>query len=87
MKPMIGGNMPPPTRSMAPDSRINTRAAFFLAANRHAHTAKAEEKRIARIPVTSKLGTIVIAGSPPTILKNADPGQDGKINPLGAMLP
>jgi hypothetical protein len=58
-----------------------------LAANRLAHTAKAEEKRIARIPVTSKLGTIVIAGSPPTILKNADPGQDEKINPLGAMLP
>jgi hypothetical protein len=52
-----------------------------------AHTRKIREKRMARIPLTRRLGTIVIAGSPPKIRKNADPGQDKIIIPSGAMLP
>jgi len=52
-----------------------------------AHTRKIKEKRMARIPVTSRLGTIVMAGSPPKMRKNADPGQDKIIIPSGATLP
>ena len=85
--PRKGGKMPPPARSMAMEIRIMTRPPFFRCINRVAHTSKAREKRMARIPVTSRLGMTVIAGSPPRLRKKAESGQDMNMTPLGATLP
>jgi hypothetical protein len=77
----MGGKMPPPARSMAIEIRIMTRAPCFRWTNRVAHTSRARESRTARIPVTSRLGMTVIAGSPATLRKNAELGQDRIMTP------
>ena len=59
------GAKPPPTNHSMSERRNNTHAPYFLSTNAAAHIVTNKPTIIATIPVTKKLGMIVIARSVP----------------------
>ncbi len=80
----MGGAIPPATRSGMNDRRISVSPPFFLLIKTPAQIMMIKETMIVRIPVPSKLGTMVRPGSPPMLVAIGPCVQVGINRPTGA---
>ena len=76
MIPTNGGPKPPPTNSNNRDNNTRIRPEWFLAKKNKTHMIIKVAIKMDKTPETKKLGTIVIAGSPDSILNNSESPQD-----------